>query len=459
MASWFSSGGVLDEQIERATSEALPSGEIDLALNLEICDAIRSKSVPAKDAMRSLKKRLNHKNPNVQILTLKLTDACIKNGGYHFLVEVASREFIDNLVSILKNPAGINPDVKALMLELIQTWATVFEGQIQLGYVSTVYKELKSQGFDFPEPTSTVSSTFIDSSAPPDWTDSEVCMRCRTPFSFTNRKHHCRNCGNVYDQQCSSKSIPLPHLGITQPVRVCDSCYALKSPAPPKSGSKHGHHHHSSRKSLDSKVASREEDDLQRALRLSLEDAKPTGSSGFVDPLKVVPVPTKEAVIPTSDYEDPDMKAAIEASLRDMQSQQQQKAPEPAAAAAAAAYPTYGNSTSSIKPVTAAAAPPPPPPSANQLSLTEIENINLFSILVDHMQNEPRGALMRDPKMQELYDNVIGLRPKFSRSVAESIGKYDQLLDMYEKLSTAVRYYDQMLEARLGYSAYGGRHY
>lgn len=55
---------------DKATSELLPAGAEDIALNLEICDQIRSKTAPANYAMRALKRRLNHKNPNVQLLAL-----------------------------------------------------------------------------------------------------------------------------------------------------------------------------------------------------------------------------------------------------------------------------------------------------------------------------------------------------------------------------------------------------
>lgn len=154
---------------------------------------------------------------------------------------------MDNLVSILKMPA-VNLDVKNKGLRIIQNWSIAFEGKYILGYVGQIYKELKSEGtpytssrrhslmaarfsgFNFPPKDMTISSSaMVDTSTAPDWIDSDVCLRCRTAFTFTNRKHHCRNCGQVFDQQCSSKTLPLPHFGITQEVRVCDGCFTKLS--------------------------------------------------------------------------------------------------------------------------------------------------------------------------------------------------------------------------------------
>lgn len=87
--------------LEKATSEYIPAAQENLALNLEITDVIKSKRVDPKDSLRLLLSRLVHENPNVQLLTLQLLDKCVKNGGKHFLIEMAGREFVDVAVSLM----------------------------------------------------------------------------------------------------------------------------------------------------------------------------------------------------------------------------------------------------------------------------------------------------------------------------------------------------------------------
>lgn len=57
--------------------------------------------------------------------------------------------------------------------------------------------------------------------------DDEVmqCKQCQREFSISRRKHHCRNCGDIFCNSCSSNELSLP--SYPKPVRVCDVCHNL----------------------------------------------------------------------------------------------------------------------------------------------------------------------------------------------------------------------------------------
>jgi hypothetical protein len=88
-------------------------------------------------------------------------------------------------------------------------------------------------------PTATVAAAATAAKAPtvaspattapmedaPQWTDELRCSNCRQEFTLIKRKHHCRNCGKTFCDDCSHKACPIPAFQITENVRVCDECY------------------------------------------------------------------------------------------------------------------------------------------------------------------------------------------------------------------------------------------
>mmetsp|Transcript_30311 Transcript_30311/g.84713 ORF Transcript_30311/g.84713 Transcript_30311/m.84713 type:complete len:620 (+) Transcript_30311:76-1935(+) len=66
--------------------------------------------------------------------------------------------------------------------------------------------------------------------ARPTWQpDAEAtqCFKCESVFGFFNRKHHCRACGMIFCDSCSSYRLEMPpEYGYAGPQRVCFACFS-----------------------------------------------------------------------------------------------------------------------------------------------------------------------------------------------------------------------------------------
>ena len=51
------------------------------------------------------------------------------------------------------------------------------------------------------------------------------CIKCKSPFTLSRRRHHCRSCGGVFCASCCRRKTTVPSRGIHTEVRACDTCY------------------------------------------------------------------------------------------------------------------------------------------------------------------------------------------------------------------------------------------
>ncbi|XP_064462883.1 hepatocyte growth factor-regulated tyrosine kinase substrate-like isoform X3 [Ornithodoros turicata] len=323
MFSW--SSATFDKLLDKATSHLLL--EPDWPSILQICDCIRQGDVQPKYAISAVKKRLYTRNPHVTLFALQVLESCVKNCGAPVHNEIATKQFMEELRDLVK--ANTNEAVRDKVLELLQAWAHAFRNDPNYRSVQDTLNLMKVEGIDdaadltkiqrkgYKFPPLKESDAMFSADQAPDWADGECCHRCRVQFSLVQRKHHCRNCGQIFCQKCSSQAAPIPRYGIEKEVRVCEACFeklssVTKSPRSSQKSTEESspvHQTNSSAPPGKSEQELQEEEELQLALALSKSEAETKQR-----PVSWQPPSTQSTVNPSSQQEKPSTERKSENS-------------------------------------------------------------------------------------------------------------------------------------------------
>ncbi|XP_074867816.1 FYVE, RhoGEF and PH domain-containing protein 6 [Carettochelys insculpta] len=118
-------------------------------------------------------------------------------------------------------------------------------------------------------------------------TRATMCMICTSEFTLTWRRHHCRACGKIVCQACSTNKHGLDYMK-NQPARVCDHCFKelqkQDNQFTPKSGSPVNHKSPSSALStvLHSIPSGRKQKKIPAALKEVSANTEDSSMSGYL---------------------------------------------------------------------------------------------------------------------------------------------------------------------------------
>ncbi|XP_076671631.1 signal transducing adaptor molecule isoform X2 [Andrena cerasifolii] len=131
---------------------------------MDICDKVGTSPQHAKDCLRSIVKRLYSPDPHIVLQALTLLDACVSNCGKTFHLEIASRDFENDLRKLMNQS---QPKIVDRMKGLLKKWAeNDFKTDPQLNLIPSLYNKLKNEGCDFSSASDTPKRTSVLSKDP-----------------------------------------------------------------------------------------------------------------------------------------------------------------------------------------------------------------------------------------------------------------------------------------------------
>lgn len=138
------SNDVIIEEVEKATTEK--NVEEDWGLIMSICDKAGQSSDEAKNYLKAITKRLYNPDPHIAMKAVILLDACVKNSGKTFHIEVASRDFENDFTKLMTKA---HLSVAKKLRESLKKWAeNEFKSDLQLNLIPSLYSKLKNT-YDF----------------------------------------------------------------------------------------------------------------------------------------------------------------------------------------------------------------------------------------------------------------------------------------------------------------------
>lgn len=133
--------------------------QLNLPLALELADYINTKRAnTAREAAFEIVQRINARVPHVGILALDLLDILVKNCGFLMHLQIATKEFLNELVRRFPERPPMHPGpVMTRILEMIHEWRQTIcvtsKHKEDLVHIRDMHRLLMYKGYRFPKVT------------------------------------------------------------------------------------------------------------------------------------------------------------------------------------------------------------------------------------------------------------------------------------------------------------------